>query len=82
MFFITFSGQKTLMKGVACWILEQKPENSARFHIQAKQNFKDVFNLQPQWGSSVGNIFKDKPEPGHYAGLHHMPSDATQITII
>lgn len=38
MFFIALSGQKTLMNGVARWILEQKPENSARFHIHSIQN--------------------------------------------
>lgn len=38
MFFIALSGQKTLMNGVARWILEQKPENSARFLIHSIQN--------------------------------------------
>lgn len=56
-------------------------KSPSRYHdslkLEAKQNFKDVFNLQPQRGSSVGNVSKDKPMPDHYAGIHHLPSDAT-----
>lgn len=38
MFFYCFEWTKDTNHGVARWILEQKPENSACFHIHSIQN--------------------------------------------